>query len=177
MFMDDDWMLCSLQSLNSLICFLPLASEYLSHNLQTSGTFPLNQNILEANKTIRWVSDEGSSIIPDTTSPCLTIPVSGRYLIISRFTFKIPKTEPTTETLHFFKIKLSSGEMKDHSYKRSIVSLAESKLMNGADDLKKANVFIEFYNIEAGEKICVNTSLPELLFISSLDNDVNILKF
>lgn len=107
------------------------------------------------------------------------MPVGGKYLIVSRFTFLIPKESRTVGIMHFFKVLDTKGAIKDGGYRRKYVNVVETGSIDIGDDvtkLKTPSVFVEFIEIESQETICANVSTPELLYISALDNDINIIQ-
>lgn len=78
---------------------------------------------------------------------------------------------------HQLKLKSRTGfgSVKDTLFKRQYVSVIEHKL-KADSELRKPSVFIQFFDISAGDEICTDVPYPELLYISSIDNDVNIIK-
>ncbi|XP_045201586.2 uncharacterized protein LOC123555085 [Mercenaria mercenaria] len=142
-----------------------------------SGSFKLDQQYLSDYKDIRWTADEQSTIIPSRDTPCLMVPDDGKYLVFSRFTFRIPAGDDKTVLTHqlTLKSKTESGDIKETVFKRQYVSVIEHKLKEDSE-LRKPSVFIQFFELQAGDEICTGVSNPDLLYISSIDNDVNIIK-
>lgn len=124
-------------------------------------------------KEIRWSEDEYSRIKPSSEESCLIVPVGGKYLVISKFTFNLPPGDDSTLLTH--QLKLKSRSVKDTTFKRQYVSVIEHKLKEDSE-LRKPSVFIQFFEISAGDEVCTGVSNPELLYVSSIDNDVNIIK-
>ncbi|XP_045201587.2 uncharacterized protein LOC123555086 [Mercenaria mercenaria] len=149
--------------------------------VNTAGSFKINQTYLREHKRIVWLKDETSEIIPSSVDDCLKVPYGGKYLVVSRFTFNILPEDNITTIIHFFKLKTSAGVQKDGGYKRKYVSVLENKLRTSNEvkankELRKPSVFIEFFDLDANDQICPNVSSPKLLYESRMDNDVNIIK-
>lgn len=140
-----------------------------------SGNFKLDQNYLSNHQEIRWMSDEYSAITPDRDESCLVVPVAGKYLVISRFTFKLPPGDNRAGITHKLRLKSKTNPAKSTVFKRQYVSVIEHRLTEGSE-LTKPSVFIQSFEFEAGDKVCMSVSRPELLYKSSLDNDVNIIQ-
>lgn len=123
------------------------------------------------------MKDESSKVVPSITEPCLTIPDDGKYLVISRFTFLIPPGEKETILTHQLELKAENeaGEITRRVFKRQYVSIVEQQL-KASTELRKSSNFIQSFELHAGNEVCTKVSNPELLYISSIDNDVTIIK-
>lgn len=147
--------------------------------LVDSGSFKLDQEYLKASNKIRWSPDEYSHIHPSGDGGCLQVPVGGKYLVVSRFTFDVSPGEEHLNVFHFFTVLEESGQMKEASYRRKLVSVTQEK--SGLNKKiviirKHPSVFTEFIELEARQQICANVSRADLLYKSSLDNDLNIIR-
>jgi hypothetical protein len=128
-------------------------------------------------KSVRWMADANSRIVPSENEPCLLIPEDGKYLVFSRFTFRIPPGENETILTHQLAIKSvnEAGEKVKKVLKRQYVSIVEHQIKNDSE-MRKPSVFIQSFELSAGNEVCTWVSSPELLYISPIDNDVTIIK-
>lgn len=151
------------------------------HNVNVAGSFKINQTHLRDFHRVLWLKDEDSEIVPSTVNDCLQIPYAGKYLVFSRFTFNILPSVETLSITHIFQLKTSDGKLKDGGFKRKYVSVLENKLRTNDEvkanrELRKPSVFIEFFNLDAHDQVCANVSNTNLLYQSTMDNDINIIR-
>ncbi|XP_060556099.1 uncharacterized protein LOC132716780 [Ruditapes philippinarum] len=140
------------------------------------GRFKLNQKYFDDTKreNIRWipVTHANNGIIPDPNEPCVIVPENGTYGIFSVLTFAVERNDPVKRLTHFLRLyKYQEGEQH---FQRKVFAVPVSENRNDPEIIP--STLISFSSLKANGSICPDTMNKENVFISSLDNTINIFK-
>lgn len=125
-------------------------------------------------KELRWtVADDTprSAINASTTDPCVIVPSAGLYSVFSQITFSFDFDT------HFNRAGHSIHKIRHSDNRSEFVQMkAVHAPRNRTEIVHEASNLISFPLAEAGDKICVNASPVEVVYISPIDNMLTLFK-
>ncbi|XP_052782720.1 uncharacterized protein LOC128218973 [Mya arenaria] len=139
--------------------------------------FVLDQQFLKEEGKVRWKESEQtarSSVKPSQNESCVVVPEAGRYMVYSQITFAFDGLTDRSEVAH--SVNVRSGTDVNMVQKKLIaVPYRDPKLPRRQQTMEPSNL-ITSAKVEAHDRICIEVSPANLVYVSQVDNALMVAK-